>query len=192
MHGSCIECSPQKGEDEEVVIFSFYNDICQNPQVTEQAVMVPQNIHRILTSLMKYLQKWKRYRPLWKLDKAIVMERFAAKKPPCVAFDEKLQFYDKISGEVMRHPLVHDEHCIRLQLGPLASTVQESAKSWVVSLGKLLNDSAREELYNLHEEMEVVAFPLPGWAACLNLPLGFPHAEVAWLWTFPDRCWART
>uniref|UniRef100_UPI000FC45FB7 Dynein axonemal heavy chain 10 n=1 Tax=Bos taurus TaxID=9913 RepID=UPI000FC45FB7 len=154
MNGSCIECPPQKGEEEELVTISFYNDISQNPQIIEQAVMIPQNVHRILVSLMKYLQKWKRYRPLWKLDKAIVMEKFAAKKPPCVAYDEKLQFYARIASEVMHHLLIKDEHCIRLQLGPLANTVQENAKSWVVSLGRLLNDSAREELNNLHEEIE--------------------------------------
>ncbi|XP_011803966.1 PREDICTED: dynein heavy chain 10, axonemal [Colobus angolensis palliatus] len=157
MNGSCIECPPQKGEEEEVVIINFYNDISLNPQIIEQAVMIPQNVHRILINLMKYLQKWKRYRPLWKLDKAIVMEKFAAKKPPCVAYDEKLQFYSKIAYEVMRHPLIKDEHCIRLQLGHLANTVQENAKSWVISLGKLLNESAKEELYNLHEEMEHLA-----------------------------------
>ncbi|KAF6080979.1 dynein axonemal heavy chain 10 [Phyllostomus discolor] len=154
MHGSCIECPPQKGEEEEVVIISFYNDISLNPQIIEQAVMIPQNVHRILINLMKYLQKWKKYRPLWKLDKAIVMEKFAAKKPPCTAYDEKLQFYSKISYEVARNSLTKDEHCVRLQLGPLAGTVQESARSWVVSLGKLLGESAKEELYSLHEEME--------------------------------------
>ncbi|KAL4700985.1 hypothetical protein H8959_014989 [Pygathrix nigripes] len=157
MNGSCLECPAQKGEEEEVVIINFYNDISLNPQIIEQAVMIPQNVHRILVNLMKYLQKWKRYRPLWKLDKAIVMEKFAAKKPPCVAYDEKLQFYSKIAYEVMRHPLIKDEHCIRLQLGHLANTVQENAKSWVISLGKLLNESAKEELYNLHEEMEHLA-----------------------------------
>ncbi|XP_044777260.1 dynein axonemal heavy chain 10 isoform X1 [Neomonachus schauinslandi] len=157
MNGSCIECPPQKGEEEELVVISFYNDISLNPQIIEQAVMIPQSVHRILISLMKYLQKWKRYRPLWKLDKAIVMEKFAAKKPPCVAYDEKLQFYSKIAYDVLRHPLIKDEHCIRLQLGPLANTVQENAKSWVTSLGRLLNESAKEELYNLHEEMERLA-----------------------------------
>ncbi|KAF0872101.1 DYH10 protein, partial [Crocuta crocuta] len=157
MNGSCIECPPQKGEEEELVIISFYNDISLNPQIIEQAVMIPQNVHRILVSLMKYLQKWKKYRPLWKLDKAIVMEKFASKKPPCVAYDEKLQFYSKIAHEVTRHPLIKDEHCVRLQLGPLANTVQENARSWVTSLGKLLNESAREELYHLHEEIESLA-----------------------------------
>uniref|UniRef100_A0A8C9QJ13 Dynein axonemal heavy chain 10 n=1 Tax=Spermophilus dauricus TaxID=99837 RepID=A0A8C9QJ13_SPEDA len=154
MNGSCIQCPPQKGEEEEIVIISFHNDICVNPQIIEQAVMIPQNVHRLLVNLMKYLQRWKRYRPLWKLDKAIVMEKFAAKRPPCVAYDEKLQFYSKIAGDVMRHPLVKDEHCIRLQLGQLASTVQENAKSWVLSLGRLLNESAKEELESLQEEIE--------------------------------------
>ncbi|XP_045152663.1 dynein axonemal heavy chain 10 [Echinops telfairi] len=154
MDGSCIECPPQKGEEEELVVISFFSDISLNPQIIDQAVMIPQNIHRILINLMKYLQKWKRYRPLWKLDKAIVMEKFAARKPPCAAYDEKLQFYSKIASEVMRHPLVKDEHCIRLQLGLLAQTVQENAKSWVVSLGKLLSESAREDLHSLHEEIE--------------------------------------
>ncbi|XP_055461995.1 dynein axonemal heavy chain 10 [Psammomys obesus] len=157
MNGSCIECPPQKGQEEEVVIVSFYNDISLNSQIMDQAVMIPQNIHRHLVNLMKYLQKWKRYRPLWKLDKSIVMEKFAAKKPPCVAYDEKLQFYAKIAADVMRHPLVKDEHCIRLQLGPLASTVQENAKSWVISLGKLLNESAREELFSIRDEIEILA-----------------------------------
>ncbi|KAI5166248.1 Dynein Heavy Chain 10, Axonemal [Manis pentadactyla] len=157
MNGSCIECPPQKGEEEEVVTISFYNDISMNPQIVEQAVMIPQNVHRILVNLMKYLQKWKRYRPLWKLDKAIVMEKFAARKPSCVAYDEKLQFYSKIAYEVMHQPLIKDEHCIRLQLGPLANTMQENAKSWVISFGKLLNESAKEELNNLHEEVEYLA-----------------------------------
>ncbi|XP_006894689.1 PREDICTED: dynein heavy chain 10, axonemal [Elephantulus edwardii] len=157
MHGSCIECPPQRGEEEEVVLISFFNDISLNPQIIEQAVMISQNMHRILINLMKFLQKWKRYRPLWKLDKAIVMEKFAARKPACVAYDEKLQFYSKIAQEVVRHPLVKDEHCIRLQLGPLASTVQETAKSWVVSLGRLLNESTRDELHSIHEEIELLA-----------------------------------
>ncbi|XP_069880965.1 dynein axonemal heavy chain 10 isoform X1 [Dipodomys merriami] len=157
MNGSCIECPPQKGEEEEVVIVSFYQEISQNPQIIDQAVMIPQNIHRLLINLMKYLQRWKRYRPLWKLDKAIVMEKFAAKKPSCSAYDQKLQFYSRVAQDVISHPLLRDEHCIRLQLGPLAHTVQDNAKSWVTSLGKLLNDSAREELYSLQEEIELLA-----------------------------------
>ncbi|XP_028911199.1 dynein heavy chain 10, axonemal isoform X3 [Ornithorhynchus anatinus] len=160
MHGTCIVCPPQRSEEEELITLSFYADISQNSQIIEQAILIPQNIHRILISLTRYLNRWKRYRPLWKLDQAIVMEKFAAKKPPCVLYDDKLQFYTKIAYEVTHQPLIKDEQCIRLQLGPLAYTVQENAKSWVNSLGKLLNESAKEELFGLHEEIEVLSHHL--------------------------------
>lgn len=155
LHGSCIECPPQQTGDDEPVIFSFFSDISQNPTIIEQAILITQNMHKLLASLTKYLNRWKRYRPLWKLDKAIVMEKFAAKKPPCVVFDEKLQFYMKVAQEVMQQPMVKDEQCIRLLLAPLAFTVQENARSWVNSLGKLLNESAKEMLYSLQENIEV-------------------------------------
>ncbi|NXF47620.1 DYH10 protein, partial [Oceanites oceanicus] len=158
MHGTCIECPPQHIEEDEVITFSFYSDISQNPLIIEQAVLITQNVHKLLASLSKYLHQWKRYHLLWKLDKGIVMERLAAEKPSCITFDEELQFYMKVAQEVTQQPLVKDEQFIRLQLAPLAYAVQENARGWVISLGKLLNESAREELFGLQEEIQVGVF----------------------------------
>uniref|UniRef100_A0A8C6ZHZ5 Dynein axonemal heavy chain 10 n=1 Tax=Nothoprocta perdicaria TaxID=30464 RepID=A0A8C6ZHZ5_NOTPE len=160
MHGTCIECPPQRIEEDEVITLSFYNDISQNPLIIEQAVLITQNVHKLLAFLSNYLNRWKRYRLLWKLDKDIVMEKFATKKPACVIFDEKLQFYTKIAQDVTQQPLIKDERFIRLQLGSLASTLQESARGWVISLGKLLNESAKEELLSLQEEIERLSLDL--------------------------------
>ncbi|KAM5191717.1 dynein axonemal heavy chain 10 [Mantella aurantiaca] len=160
MHGTCILCPPQKAEEDEPFVYNFYSEIYQIPQIIEQLVMISQNMHKLLTSLTKYLNRWKRYRPLWKLDKAIVLEKFAAKKPSCVTFDEKLQFYSSLALEVTQQPLIKDEQCIRLYLGPLAYTVQENARAWVNSLGHLLNESAREELYSLRDELEKLSLNL--------------------------------
>ncbi|XP_074463065.1 dynein axonemal heavy chain 10 [Larus michahellis] len=154
MHGTCIECPPQPVEEDEVITFSFYSDISQNPLIIEQAVLITQNIHKLLVSLSKYLKQWKRYQLLWKLDKGVAMERLAAEKPACITFDEQLQFYMKVAQEVTQQPLIKDERCIRLQLAPLVYTVQENARGWVISLGKSLNESAREELFSLREEIQ--------------------------------------
>ncbi|XP_064322361.1 dynein axonemal heavy chain 10 [Phalacrocorax carbo] len=154
MHGTCIECPPQHVEEDEVITFSFYSDVSQNPLIIEQAVLITQNVHLLLASLSKYLNQWKRYHLLWKLDKGIVMERLAAEKPACITFDEELQFYMKVAQEVTQQPLIKDEQFIRLQLAALANTVQENARGWVMSLGKLLNESAREELFSLQEEIQ--------------------------------------
>uniref|UniRef100_A0A8B9BUE2 Dynein axonemal heavy chain 10 n=1 Tax=Anser brachyrhynchus TaxID=132585 RepID=A0A8B9BUE2_9AVES len=153
MHGTCIECPPQHVEDE-VITFSFYSDISQNPLIIEQAALITQNVHKLLASLSKYLNQWKRYSFLWELDKGIAIEKFAAKKPACVTFDEKLQFYMKIAQEVTQQPLIKDEQFIRLQMGPLVYVVEENARDWMISLGKLLNESARQELFSLQEEIE--------------------------------------
>ncbi|NXL28176.1 DYH10 protein, partial [Glaucidium brasilianum] len=160
MHGTCIECPPQHVEEEEVITFSFYSDISQNPLIIEQAVLITHNVHKLLASLSKYLKPWKSYHLLWKLDKGVVMERLAAEKPACITFDEELQFYMKVAQEVTQQPLVKDEQFIRLQLAPLAFTVQENARGWVISLGKLLNESAREKLFSLQEEIQVGGFSL--------------------------------
>ncbi|XP_010134250.1 PREDICTED: dynein heavy chain 10, axonemal, partial [Buceros rhinoceros silvestris] len=154
MHGTCIECPPQHVEEVGVITFSYYSDVSQNPLIIEQAVLLAQNVHKLLASLSKYLNQWQRYNLLWNLDKDIVLERLAAEKPSCITFDEGLQFYMKVAQEVTQQPLIKDEQFIRLQLSPLASTVQENARGWVMSLGKLLNESAREELFSLQEEMQ--------------------------------------
>ncbi|NWZ50810.1 DYH10 protein, partial [Haliaeetus albicilla] len=160
MHGTCLECPPQHVDEDEVITFSFYSDVSQNPLIIEQAVLITQNVHKLMASLSKYSNQWKRYHLLWKLDKGAVMERLGAEKPACVTFDEELQFYMKVAQEVTQQPLIKDEQFIRLQLAPLAYMVQENAKGWVISLGKLLNESAREELFSLQEEIQVGIFSL--------------------------------
>ncbi|XP_039416979.1 dynein heavy chain 10, axonemal isoform X2 [Corvus cornix cornix] len=154
MHGTCIECPPQHVKADEVVTFSFYSDVSQSPLIIEQAVLITGNVHKLLASLNKCLNEWKRYDLVWKSDKGAVLDRLAAKNPACVIFDEHLQFYMKVAREVSQRTLIKDEQFIRLQLAPLASVVQENAKSWVMSLGKLLNELAREELFRLQDEIQ--------------------------------------
>ncbi|NXF04120.1 DYH10 protein, partial [Smithornis capensis] len=158
MHGTCIECPPQHVRKDEVVTFSFYSDVSQSPLIIEQAILVTQNVHKVLASLSKYLSQWNKYDLLWKSDKGAVLEKLAAEKPACVTFDGQLQFYMQVAQEVTQQPLIKDEQFIRLHLAPLALTVQENAKGWMISIGKLLNELARENLFRLQEEIQVGVF----------------------------------
>ena len=50
---------------------------------------------------------------------------------------------------------------IHLNLEPLVVSIQSNARSWVKSIGKLLNQAAKENLNNLKGELEVILrFPL--------------------------------
>ena len=112
-----------------------------------------------------------------------MVEKFAAKDPPCIAYDEKLQFYSNLANEVgsilteffrqslfthcfdisdaimmfqvVNQPMSKDIDFVRLQLEPLAVTVQANARAWVKELGRLLKESAKQNLMSLKTEIEV-------------------------------------
>lgn len=156
MRGTCIECPPQRvGVDMELMTFSFYTDVWQHPQINESAMAVSQTVQRLLFSVDQYLNHWKRYRPLWEKNKTIVHEKFASKNPSCVMYDEKLQQLHHINQEVKLEPLFKIEHVIFLNLEPLQQTVQEITEAWIASLGSLLNRPAKEDLFNLRDELVV-------------------------------------
>ena len=72
MNGTCIETQPIKvqGEDEPFV-YSFYPDITNNDKVVSQVQLIWQNIKNTLTSLTRYVGRWKKFRGAWKVDKVI-------------------------------------------------------------------------------------------------------------------------
>jgi dynein heavy chain len=162
MHGTCIECEPQHvdGQDEPY-IFSFLKDIQAHPRVLDAVGQINSTLTQMLGGINKYLSRWKqKYRALWHLQKEIRLEKFAAKKPSCVQFDSYLQFYSEMVVEVSSQAATKNVDFVQLQLQPLITTIQSHAQSWVTSLGKLLNDSARESLFSLKSELDGLAFDL--------------------------------
>ncbi|KAM9822155.1 dynein axonemal heavy chain 10-like isoform 2-T2 [Syngnathus typhle] len=153
MNGTCIECPPQHVDGDDLVTFSFYEEVCQQPQINESAFAVSQNIQQLLLSVDQHLNHWKHYQVLWERDKATVCERFAAKNPSSAMYDQRLQFYAQICEKVVLEPLFTNIHIVQLNLEPLCRTVQEMAESWINSLGSLLNKSAKEELFNLKDQL---------------------------------------
>ena len=77
MNGTCIETPPQKipGEDEPF-IFSFFTDISGNQEVIGLVQTVQNNMKNSLTSLTRYLTRWKKYRGVWKVDKVRPLGRY--------------------------------------------------------------------------------------------------------------------
>ena len=84
-----------------------------------------------------------------------IADKWFQKGPTVVAFDDKLQYYYKTIDEVDTRPLIKDQECIRLHMGPLASSVKENAKQWISCLGKILRDSAKESLFKLRDDLDV-------------------------------------
>ena len=89
----------------------------------------------------------------------ILLEKFAQKQPSCVAYDEKMQVYKTVGSEVAAFPNTKEVEFALLRMDPLASALQENARCWVTSLGKLLNDAAKDSLIQLQAELTVSGNP---------------------------------
>ncbi|XP_061762564.1 dynein axonemal heavy chain 10-like [Nerophis ophidion] len=153
IHGTCVECPPQHVGADDLVTFSFFDEIYNHPKINDSALALSQNIQQLLVSVEQCLSHWKQYQLLWEKDNTTVSEKFAAKNPSCAMYDQRLQLYASINQKVLLEPLSKNVHVIQLNLEPLGRTVQEIAESWIHSLGSLLNKSAKEELLNLKEEL---------------------------------------
>ncbi|XP_064612357.1 LOW QUALITY PROTEIN: dynein axonemal heavy chain 10-like [Liolophura sinensis] len=155
LSGSCIEALPQKvdGEDEPFV-FSFFMDLSANQDIIELVQMIQVNMKNTLTNLQRYLNRWKKYRSIWKVDKDAIADRWFQKGPSVVAFDDKLQYYYKTTDEVKALPTEKNQECIKLNMTQLSAAVQQHAEKWIQKLGDILSTSAIESLTSLNEELE--------------------------------------
>jgi dynein heavy chain len=62
MHGTCLRTEPViVHEDEEPYVFSFFQDISQNPQVVKLALSLTSQTNRVYNFTNKYLDGWRRY-----------------------------------------------------------------------------------------------------------------------------------
>ena len=80
--------------------------------------MAVQQLHTHITAsfsaVSKWLETWKKYRPLWKVDKTVTLEKFMVKTPTLLMFDEKLAFYNKLAMDVSEHVATNDVEFIRI------------------------------------------------------------------------------
>lgn len=89
--------------------------------------------------------------------------------------DSSYSGYNKfvIFYQVGNQAMTKDIDFVRLNLDPLATTIQGNARAWVKELGKFLNESAREDLNALKAEIEVIFHGIHGWnflyVSCRNL-----------------------
>ncbi|KAL7749213.1 hypothetical protein RI367_005365 [Sorochytrium milnesiophthora] len=154
-NGSCIIAEPQRiGEEEEPVVFSFYSDVVNNAVIVNMLMTLNQCITKCFSALSKYLDSWRKYRPLWKVDKVITLEKFAQKKPSCAQYDEKLLFYQKLSRDVENQPQMRDIDFIQLSLVPLKIAIQEEANQWMLAIGKFLNATAKVSLDDMDQKID--------------------------------------
>jgi len=74
LHGTCVEAPVQKVDNEdEPFVCSYFPDISANPDVASLVLQIQHGVRSTISSLTRYLLRWKRYRHIWKSDKVSVV-----------------------------------------------------------------------------------------------------------------------
>lgn len=72
MNGTCIFTPPQKiPDEEEPLLFTFYTDMLSNPAVLSIMSSLNACITKTFSEMNKWIELWRKYRPLWKVDKVL-------------------------------------------------------------------------------------------------------------------------
>ena len=142
MNNTCLEAPEQQvqgSEDEEPFVFSFQQDVQSSPAVLSRSITANGQIDRALASMNKAIGFWKRYSHLWKQDKQSTLDKFVAKQPDCMSFDDKLSRYMRIAQEIKDLPSFTDVDFFTVSTSSLAAQVASEALGWVVAVGVAMN-----------------------------------------------------
>ncbi|KAJ2996626.1 Dynein heavy chain 10, axonemal [Globomyces sp. JEL0801] len=151
MNGTCISTPPQKlGEEEEFITFTFHADLILNSSIISLINSLSMSINRTFSDVHKWIDSWRKYRPLWKVDKLVTLEKFAQKKPTPVDYDEKLMFYSKLAKDVEAQPTTKYSDFLMIIANPLQHSILTEAISWL-KIGGNLNMVCLESMNNLED-----------------------------------------
>ena len=153
--GSCIPVHEVRVKGEiKPVRPSFFDDLIGLPDMIDKVMFVQNSLVKTLEDVQSYLGSWKTYKNLWKFNKQETCDKFLERTPSCVDFDEKLLYYSLLERQVREREQNKVFKCLEVYLGPIKETLLKETQMWIECLGKLLEQTAKQELHNLISNLE--------------------------------------
>lgn len=147
-------------EEEEPLVFSFYQDMSKNPHVIKLMLQLNQAIHKVFSMMNKYLDGWRRYDTvynLWNPKRKKALEKLAEKKHTCVYFDTRIASYELLAETVRAQPSEKDVDFIRIDCYPVAVGIAAQADQWKTDYGAVLHQCSSALLEDLCGKMSQVS-----------------------------------
>lgn len=146
-------------EEEEPLVFSFYQDLSKNPHVIKLMLQLNQAIHKVFSMMNKYLDGWRRYDTvynLWNPKRKQALDKLAEKKHSCVYFDTRIASYELLAETVRAQPSEKDVEFIRIDCYPVALGIAAQADQWKMDYGAVLHRCSSVLLEELCTKMTQV------------------------------------
>jgi len=152
MHGTCVRCEPialENDSEEESYVFSYYQDISQNPQIVKLTLQVSGQINRVFNITNKYLDGWRRYdkvTDLWNPKRKQQIEKL---KPTCGNLDQAMNFYFSVTETVESQPRLKDIEFLQIDVDLVSMGVAKQAEIWKSGYGEVLYATSHGQLEKL-------------------------------------------
>ena len=156
MAGTCIDCSPISvgsstvGGDEEVILYTLYDDLSKNPLIVPLMLTVTQSIQKTIHAVDRVIDSFAVYHSsyqLWNPKRLAALERFRAKQNiPTAYFDRQLERYSQLCTRMEQLPQYKDVEFIRIDCQPLIGAIKRQAREWVHKYADILHTQAAMQL----------------------------------------------
>ena len=146
-------------EEEEPLVFSFYQDMSKNPQVIKLMLQLNQAIHKVFSMINKYLDGWRRYDTvynLWNPKRKQALDKLVNKNHTCVYFDTRIASYELLAETVRAQPSEKDVDFIRINCYAVALGIIAQADQWKADYGAVLHQCSAVLLEDLCTKMTQV------------------------------------
>jgi dynein heavy chain len=144
MHGTCILTEPQViNDDDEPFVFSYYQDISQNPEVIKLALSLTSQSNTVYSTTNKYLDGWRRYDKvigLWDPNRKQQIEKL---RPTCSNLDSAMCHYQSIKDTVNSAPTFKDIEFLQVDTALVAIGVAKQAEVWKLDYGEVLHATSQ-------------------------------------------------
>jgi len=126
------------------IIPTFYDDVVCLRSVKSRVDTVQKTLTTTVKRAQAQLAHWRSYKSLWLYSKEETCQRFLARSPSCVDFDEKLLFHHNTGRHLAARPNFFDVFSLRLDLSPLKTSILDHVAAWTEALGAQLKVRERE------------------------------------------------
>ncbi|XP_030756931.1 dynein heavy chain 10, axonemal [Sitophilus oryzae] len=151
---TCLLCHPVQYGAKEEYLYSFFDDVIKVPDINDAVQKLQESAHKTITTVHKYLQRWKRYKMLWTFDKETTCEKFMATCIKLETYDEKFMFYKEIAENMIKYRDYVDLGSVRVNLRPLLNFIAQHCREWKDTLGQLLDASTYQQMLRMKEDIE--------------------------------------
>ena len=181
MNGQCRECEPViirhngagssivGGNEEEQIVYTFYDDLSKNPSIVPLMLSVTQSMQKVIHSVDQFLEQWQTFHSkynLWNAKKLAAIERLRQRQPSTSLYDKHLDKYTSLAESVAAMPTVKDCQFVRIDCAPLIAAIRSQALMWVRQYGAILHEKASSDLHHVQATiqnfMSQLHSPTPG------------------------------